>query len=251
MVTMLIAYNNDIEFRSLWYHIQTEDNGIKDGHITTTVFHSGQILDSKSTSYREALEGVSDPDEQNKIIKEMMIKQHQMFYGKLYEGHYESAMQALKARSNNTSMGTHNAANQAQRNRTPSQTAQPPVASNQAPQPIQSKPDVAKSVASQASSNSSRLGLKQMSGVSSKMPSSQSISPVHSATPSTSGQRAHRSASAIVPLRLPKEEAPVDVTMAVKQEKALRASSYAYAGVVWPEDDLAINSLALSLLARA
>ena len=61
-VRMLIAYNNDIEFRSRWYHIQTEDNGIKDGHVTTTVFFSGQILDSKTTSYLDAINGAAAID---------------------------------------------------------------------------------------------------------------------------------------------------------------------------------------------
>ena len=65
------------------YHIQTEDNGIKDGHITTTVFHSGRTLDSKTISYKEAIEGITDPEEQNKIIKSMMIEQHKKFYAKL------------------------------------------------------------------------------------------------------------------------------------------------------------------------
>ena len=85
-VRMLIAYNNDIEFRSRWYHIQTEDNGIKDGHVTTTVFFSGQILDSKTTSYLDAINGITDVEEQNRIIKNVMTTQHKLFYAKLYEG---------------------------------------------------------------------------------------------------------------------------------------------------------------------
>lgn len=87
---MLIAYNNDIEFRSRWYHIQTEDNGIKDGHITTTVFFSGQILDSKTTSYLEAISGIEDVGERDRIIKNAMTTQHKLFYAKLYEGAYEA-----------------------------------------------------------------------------------------------------------------------------------------------------------------
>lgn len=103
---MLIAFNNDVEFRSRWYHIQTEDNGLKDGHITTNVFFSGQILDSKSTSYKDKIFGVDDPEIQTAIIKELMTKQHQAFYAKLTEGTYEARVQAqAQAQSNKASAG--------------------------------------------------------------------------------------------------------------------------------------------------
>ncbi len=96
---MLIAYNNDVEFRSRMYHIQTEDNGLKDGHITTNVFYSGQILDSKSTSYKDKIFGVDDPEIQTAIIKELMTKQHQAFYAKLIDGTYEARVQAQVSKS--------------------------------------------------------------------------------------------------------------------------------------------------------
>ena len=92
---MLIAYNNDIEYKSRWYHIQTEDNGIKDGHITTTVFYSGQILDSKTTSYLEAIASITDEEQRNAAIKSLMQKQHQLYYSRLMEGTYDSQMEAL------------------------------------------------------------------------------------------------------------------------------------------------------------
>ncbi len=90
---MLIAYNNDIEYKSRWFHVQTEDNGIKDGHITTTVFLSGQTLDSKSTSYLESIEGITDEEQINAIIKALMVKQHQVFATHLCEGYYDAQIE--------------------------------------------------------------------------------------------------------------------------------------------------------------
>ncbi|MBQ9396602.1 MAG: hypothetical protein IJU23_13945 [Proteobacteria bacterium] len=90
---MLIAYNNDIEYKSRWFHVQTEDNGIKDGHITTTVFLSGQTLDSKSTSYLEPIEGITDEEQINAIIKALMVKQHQVFATRLCEGYYDAQIE--------------------------------------------------------------------------------------------------------------------------------------------------------------
>ena len=75
-IVMLNAYNNDIEYNKRWYHIQTEDNGLTNGHITTTVFHSGQTLDSKTISYLDFVKGISDENEINNIVKEKMTEQH-------------------------------------------------------------------------------------------------------------------------------------------------------------------------------
>ncbi|MFA5623632.1 MAG: hypothetical protein WC966_01055 [Bradymonadales bacterium] len=101
---MLIAFNNDIEFRSRWYHIQTEDNGVKDGHITTTVFFSGQILESKSISYLGNIKDVAAVDDQNAIIKELMVTQHRQFYQKLYEGSYEEQVNNIVNRNSRSSL---------------------------------------------------------------------------------------------------------------------------------------------------
>ena len=235
---MLIAYNNDIEFRSRWYHIQTEDNGLKDGHITTTVFHSGQILDSKTTSYKDAIAGVTDTEEQNRIIKDMMVKQHQMFYTKLYEGSYEAQMQALGQKPNG---GT---------------------ASN-APKPIThaasaahgeasalgniKKPDILR--ASQQAPGLSKLGLKSLTNLGSKSLAGQVpvVHPSVNRAASASGLPASQPAVAESPNRVAFLSKPLVVSKAVSAEK-LRRRKRAWAGFAWPSDDRAIDVLVMSLL---
>lgn len=104
---MLNAYNNDIEYKSRWFHIQTEDNGVKIGRITTTVFHSGQTLDCKSTSYQEAIVGLTAEADINKVVKERMVEQHQFFYKKLFEGDYDAKVAAMYAKSNSPKISTN------------------------------------------------------------------------------------------------------------------------------------------------
>ena len=100
---MLNAYNNDIEYKSRWYHIQTEDNGTTIGNITTTVFHSGQTLDVKTTSYLDAIKGVTETDAVNAIIKEKMTEQHGIFYRKLFNGDYDAKVAAIHNKSGQAS----------------------------------------------------------------------------------------------------------------------------------------------------
>lgn len=92
---MLIGFNNDIEFNGKMFHIQTEDHGIKDGHITTILFYSGQILDSKKIGYHEDIEGITEEEEKKKAIKKRMVTLHREFYKKLFDGTYEEQVEHL------------------------------------------------------------------------------------------------------------------------------------------------------------
>ena len=100
---MLNAFNNDIKYNNQWYHIQTEDNGVTNGHITTTVFHSGQTLDSKTISYLDSIKGMTDENEINTIVKEKMTLQHKEFYNKLFSGEYNEKVAAIYKNSNQVS----------------------------------------------------------------------------------------------------------------------------------------------------
>lgn len=95
MSKMLIGFNNDVEYNGRMFHIQTEDNGIKNASITTILFFSGQILESKRTEYKDVLETVEDSEEQKKAIKKKMVDQHRTFYKKLFEGNYEDRVAAM------------------------------------------------------------------------------------------------------------------------------------------------------------
>ena len=89
---MQMGYNTDIEHRGLIVHIQTEDHGMGDRKITTQVFFSGRILDSRTISYAEAIDGVADEDARDVEITRRMRAMHKHFHNKIRSGEYDPAL---------------------------------------------------------------------------------------------------------------------------------------------------------------
>lgn len=104
--SMLIGFNNDVEFNGRMFHIQTEDHGIKDGHITTILFFNGQILESKKISYQDVIKDVKDEEERKKAIKKKMVDLHREFYKKLFDGIYEERVDKLASGKSSVKMPT-------------------------------------------------------------------------------------------------------------------------------------------------
>lgn len=275
---MLIAYNNDIEFRNRWYHIQTEDNGLKDGHITTTVFYSGQILDSKSVSYLDAIAGVTDPDKQNQIIKDMMIKQHQMFYGKLNAGTYEDIVNGSPKRSAAGSSSVirgvdkHVASSPSVIQPAPHSAEKPIIpppsslntGSSSIPHtdvgtsssiPRINKPDILRASSQQAPGISKNLDLKSLSGKSASAPQSapygsdKDVAPMGYAPIGYAPRlNAPQSVSSMPQAnRQPSPKMPIPRSKAVEKYSHLKVVR-AWRGVSWNSMDLSIDSLVALLL---
>lgn len=213
---MLNAYNNDIEYKNRWYHIQTEDNGVKLSSVTTTVFHSGQTLDCKSSSYQDSIQGVTDPEEINKIVKQHMVEQFQFFYKRLFEGYYDEKVSAMYAKVP----------------KTPSIQVPGPNAIPKPSSPIvasvsqlpPAKPDILR-----ASQQLSSLGTK-----------GHSLKPVvviSSANANTTNNINHVAVLS----------KPIARSKAVT-EAAKKSAHHAWAGVKWPNDDLALDVLVSTLL---
>ena len=264
---MLIAYNNDIEYKNRWYHIQTEDNGIKDGHITTTVFHSGAILDAKTTSYKEAIAGITDTDAQNDIIKDMMKKQHQVMYAKLTEGSYEDIV-------NGTAKRTSAPQHQVIRKATTS-APQPPIGhSNPQVQPVPaassignlaSRSDFDNAAASSKVMNkpnilrasqqmpgvAKNIGMKSLTTNLTQKPSGmQPI--VNTSAISQIGHQSQQNAqvsrqAVAAPVRVPHMNIPITRSRAVIKAMAIQPHK-SFTGFRWPNDDLAIDVLVATLL---
>jgi len=105
---MLIGFNNDVEFNGRMYHIQTEDNGIKNASITSTVFIQGQSLERKGVSYADLLDDHPEGDGRTKAIRKRMVDLHREFYKKLFDGAFEEQTQRIlgaKASLSSTSSG--------------------------------------------------------------------------------------------------------------------------------------------------
>ena len=272
---MLIAYNNDIEFRNRWYHIQTEDNGLKDGHITTTVFYSGQILDSKSISYLDAIAGITDPDKQNQIIKDMMIKQHQMFYGKLNAGTYEDiVMGAAKRPATGVSSISRaidkpgipsSVSNAASAHAAEKPAIAPGTVNGGLPGPSHSdspssnasprinKPDILRASSQQTPSVSKNLDLKSLSGKPSnstasnrdaKPSASINYAPINYAPKINMPQAGSGVAQSS---RQPSLKSPIPCSKAVERYRQM-GYTRAWRGVYWEDMDLSIDALVAVLL---
>ncbi|MBQ1266701.1 MAG: hypothetical protein IIY06_08025 [Proteobacteria bacterium] len=214
-IVMLNAYNNDIEYNKRWYHIQTEDNGLTNGHITTTVFHSGQTLDSKTISYLDFVKGISDENEINNIVKEKMTEQHKFFYQKLFKGEYEAQVAAIYKKSN--------------------QISKVPSAS----MPRVTSPTIAPAVhRSMPSINPPKSPIVQPVISAGKQDGGRSVLPL---TRKQSGTFAN-DASHVAGLTKPLERSNAVA------KASLRPANRPWAGVAWPKDDLSLDMLVANLL---
>ena len=83
----LLGYNTNVRHNGKVFHIQTEDSGVKYGHIMTHLFaDGGRILKSVKTSYAEYVGN----DRMSDIVREMMKQQHKAMFIALRDGKFDS-----------------------------------------------------------------------------------------------------------------------------------------------------------------
>ena len=83
----LLGYNTNVRHKGKVFHIQTEDSGVKYGHIMTHLFtDGGRILKSVKTSYAEYVGNERMGD----IVREMMKQQHKAMYIALRDGKFDA-----------------------------------------------------------------------------------------------------------------------------------------------------------------
>src|SRR5580704_10309302 len=82
----LLGYNNNVRHKGKVFHVQTEDSGVKYGHIITHLFmDGGRILKSVKTGYSEYV----DNDRMGEIVREMMKQQHKAMFIALRDGKFD------------------------------------------------------------------------------------------------------------------------------------------------------------------
>jgi hypothetical protein len=79
---MLVGYNTNVPYKGIIYHVQTEDNGMKNPVIVTLLYLKGTILASKKVNYGHL---TSSPDHKEKI-RELMKEQHKNMIKELIAG---------------------------------------------------------------------------------------------------------------------------------------------------------------------
>jgi hypothetical protein len=87
----LLGYNNNVRHKGKVFHVQTEDSGVKYGHIITQLFmDGGRILKSVKTSYSEYIAS----ERRGEIVREMMKQQHKAMFIALRDGRFDAAIEA-------------------------------------------------------------------------------------------------------------------------------------------------------------
>ncbi|MDA8241787.1 MAG: hypothetical protein M0Z67_15655 [Nitrospiraceae bacterium] len=79
---MLVGYNTNVPYKGKLYHVQTEDNGLKNPLVITLLYYKGTILASKKSSYADL---ISSPDYKEKV-RELMKEQHKAMMKELIRG---------------------------------------------------------------------------------------------------------------------------------------------------------------------
>ncbi len=92
----LLGYNNNVRHKGKVFHVQTEDSGVKYGHIITHLFmDGGRILKSVKTSYSEYV----DNDRMGEIVREMMKQQHKAMFIALRDGKFDAIIDGAETPS--------------------------------------------------------------------------------------------------------------------------------------------------------
>ena len=85
---MLVGYNTNVPYKGKLYHIQTEDNGLKNPIVITLLYYKGTILASKKISYADL---ASSPGYKEKV-RELMKEQHKNMMKELIRGIYTDGL---------------------------------------------------------------------------------------------------------------------------------------------------------------
>lgn len=123
----LIGFNNNVEYRGLRLHIQTEDSGCERPHVITHLFaDGGYVVKSVRTDYSDY---VGHP-ERTKLVRRMMKKQHLDVAIELRNGNLDSRLEHLieSARESSASGVAWPDENRSKRS-----TSQPPVTEREKP----------------------------------------------------------------------------------------------------------------------
>jgi len=92
---MVTGFNHNIKHRGKAYHIQTEDSGLGNPHITTHLFVGGNILASKKTGYAD----IVGAENLAQVVRELMEEQHKEMLRNLVNGVYDDVDAALAAQA--------------------------------------------------------------------------------------------------------------------------------------------------------
>jgi len=92
----LVGFNNNVRYRGLRFHIQTEDSGVTRPHIITHLFaDGGRVIKSLRTDYSEYV----DHPERATMIQRMMRDQHRAMAIDLRDGRLDATIDTLRSQA--------------------------------------------------------------------------------------------------------------------------------------------------------
>ncbi len=92
---MVVGFNHNFQYKSVTYHIQTEDGGLGSPNIITLLYHGGTILASRKTSYAD----ITKADQLEKVVEDLMKEQHKGMLRSLKNGEFDDVIARYQART--------------------------------------------------------------------------------------------------------------------------------------------------------
>ena len=89
---MISGFNTEFKYKEKIYHVQTEDNGLKNPNIITLLYHKGAIIFSKKINYADLLKN----DNFEETLKTMMKEQHNNMIRDVITGKFEEGKQVKR-----------------------------------------------------------------------------------------------------------------------------------------------------------
>lgn len=90
----LVGFNNNVRYRGMRFHIQTEDSGVTRPHIITHLFaDGGRVIKSLRTDYAEYVDHPDRPA----MIHRMMREQHRAMAIDLRDGRLDATIDTLRS----------------------------------------------------------------------------------------------------------------------------------------------------------
>jgi len=90
--SMLSGFNTNFRHRGVLFHVQTEDSGLANPHVTTHLFHGGNILASERRDYADRVAAESGEALQSSV-RRLMEGLHKSMLKGLARGEYDAAIE--------------------------------------------------------------------------------------------------------------------------------------------------------------
>lgn len=89
---MQMGFNNDVPYKGLVLHIQTEDHGLPAAKVTSHIFFSGAILESRTSSYADGIAELPSVEEKEEYIRRFMKGMHRWFFKRIQSGELDERL---------------------------------------------------------------------------------------------------------------------------------------------------------------